>query len=183
MNFIVWLIIFCEIAFWVVILLGLVTRYILKQQKLGFFFLALTPVIDLILLITTVVDLMNGATAEMPHAIAAVYISVSLVFGKSMINWADDRFRYYVMKQGPKPYKLDGLAYSKKYFKSWLKHLLSYIIGTGILHLLVYLINDKSRTEAMDGVIHIWTIVIIIDLIISISYFLWPPRKEKNHNE
>ena len=34
MNFIVWLIIFCEIAFWVVILLGLVTRYILKQQKL-----------------------------------------------------------------------------------------------------------------------------------------------------
>ncbi|HCU7628137.1 TPA: hypothetical protein OVB20_000417 [Staphylococcus aureus] len=120
---------------------------------------------------------MNGATAEMPHAIAAVYISISLVFGKSMINWADDRFRYYVMKQGSKPYKLDGLAYSKNYAKSWLKHLLSYIIGTGILHLIIYLINDKSRTEAMDGVIHIWTIVIIIDLIICISYFVWPPKR------
>ncbi|ALY27947.1 hypothetical protein SAGV88_00408 [Staphylococcus aureus] len=94
---------------------------------------------------------MNGATAEMPHAIAAVYISISLVFGKSMINWADDRFRYYVMKQGSKPYKLDGLAYSKNY--------------------------AKSRTEAMDGVIHIWTIVIIIDLIICISYFVWPPKR------
>ena len=35
----------------------------------------------------------------------------------------------------------------------------------------------KSRTEAMDGVIHIWTIVIIIDLIICISYFVWPPKK------
>lgn len=64
MNFIVWLIIFCEIAFWVVIILGLVTRYILKQQKLGLFFFALTPIVDLILLITTVVDLMNGAIAE-----------------------------------------------------------------------------------------------------------------------
>ncbi|MDW4075948.1 hypothetical protein QI255_12230, partial [Staphylococcus saprophyticus] len=89
MNFIVWLIIFCEVAFWVVILLGLVTRYILKQKTLGLLFLALTPVIDLIILITTSIDLMNGATAEIPHAIAAVYISVSLVFGKSMINWAD----------------------------------------------------------------------------------------------
>lgn len=108
---------FCEIAFWFVILLGLVTRYILNQQTLGLFFLALTPIIDLILIITTVVDLMNGATAEMPHAIAAVYISISLVFGKSMINWADDRFRYYVMKQGSKPYKLDGLDYSKTMLK------------------------------------------------------------------
>ena len=52
---------FCEIAFWFVILLGLVTRYILNQQTLGLFFLALTPIIDLILIITTVVDLMNGA--------------------------------------------------------------------------------------------------------------------------
>ncbi|WP_398574474.1 hypothetical protein [Staphylococcus equorum] len=182
MNFIVWLIIFCEVAFWVVMLLGLVTRYILKQKTLGLFFLALTPVIDLILLITTGIDLMNGATAATPHAIAAVYISLSLVFGKSMINWADDRFRYYVMKQGPKPYKPVGLAYSKNYAKSWLKHLLSYIIGTGILHLIVFLINDKSRTEAMDNVIHVWTIVIIIDLIICISYFLWPPKKKVKHN-
>lgn len=182
MNFIVWLIIFCEVAFWVVILLGLVTRYILKRKTLGLFFLALTPLVDLILLITTTVDLMNGATAETPHAIAAVYISVSLVFGKSMINWADHRFRYYVMKQGPKPYKPVGFAYAKNYAKNWLKHLLSYIIGTGILHLIVYLINDKNRTEAMDGVIHVWTVVIIIDLIICISYFVWPPKEKVNHN-
>lgn len=178
MNFIVWLIIFCEVAFWVVILLGLVTRYIFKLKKLGLFFLALTPVIDLILLITTAIDLMNGATAATPHAIAAVYIAVSLVFGKSMITWADDRFRYYVMKQGFKPYKPTGLDYAKNYAKNWLKHLLSYVIGTGILHLMVYLINDANRTAALDSVIHIWTIVIIIDLIICISYFVWPPKKE-----
>ncbi|MGK9044328.1 hypothetical protein [Mammaliicoccus vitulinus] len=181
MNLIVWLIICCEIAFWVVILLGLVTRYILKQKTLGLFFLALTPVIDLILLITTSVDLINGATAEIPHAIAAVYVAVSLVFGKSMIKRADDRFRYYVIKEGPKPYKPVGLAYAKNYAKSWLKHLLSYFIGTGILHLIIYFIHDKNRTEAMDGVIDVWTIVIIIDLIICISYFVWPPKEKKHH--
>lgn len=110
MNFIIWLIIFCEVAFWVVILLGLVSRYILKQKALGLFFLALTPVIDLILLITTSVDLMNGVIAKTTHAIAAVYISVSLVFGKSMIKCADDRFKYYAMKEGSKPEKPSGFA-------------------------------------------------------------------------
>lgn len=177
MNVIVWLIIFCEVAFWIVILLGLITRYILQQKTLGLFFLTLTPIIDLILLITTGIDLINGATAETPHAIAAVYIAVSLVFGKSMINWADERFKYYVMKQGVKPSKLTGLDYSRSYAKSWLKHLLSYIIGTSILHMIIYLINDKTRTEAMDNVIHIWTIILVIDLIICISYFVWPPKR------
>lgn len=177
MNFILWLIIFCEFAFWVVILLGLVTRYVFRQKKLGLFFLALTPVVDLILLVATTMDLMNGATAEIPHAIAAVYISVSLVFGRSMISWADDRFRYYVMKEGDKPKKLTGFDYSKNYLKNWLKHLLSYILGIGILHLVVYLINDQSRTESIDGVINLWTIVLIIDLIICITYFIWPPKK------
>ena len=63
MNFIAWTIVACEIGFWVVIALGLITRYIFKREKLGFLFLALTPVIDLILLIVTATDLYNGATA------------------------------------------------------------------------------------------------------------------------
>lgn len=179
MNFIVWLIIFCEIAFWVVILLGLVTRYIFKRKNLGLFFLALTPVLDLILLVSTILDLYHGATAELPHAIAAVYIAVSIVFGKSMIQWADERFQYYIMKEGPKPYKPKGIAYAKQYGKSWVKHLISYILGTGILHLIIFIIHNPKRTEAMDDVINLWTIVIIIDLIIAISYFIWPPRDKK----
>ena len=72
---------FCEIAFWFVILLGLVTRYILNQQTLGLFFLALTPIIDLILIITTVVDLMNGA--KMPHAIAKFIFQFLLSLAKA----------------------------------------------------------------------------------------------------
>ena len=80
MNFILWLIIFCEVAFWVVILLGLVTRYVFRQKKLGLFFLALTPVVDLILLVATTMDLMNGATAEIPHAIALQSIFQFLLY-------------------------------------------------------------------------------------------------------
>ena len=108
MNFIAWTIIACEIGFWVVILLGLITRYIFKRERLGFFFLALTPVIDLILLIVTATDLYNGATATQIHAIAAIYLGISIAFGKSMIRWADEKFLYYIRKQGTKPVRKTG---------------------------------------------------------------------------
>src|SRR5699024_11541101 len=96
---------------------------------LPIFFLALTPVVDLILLIITGLDLYYGATATMAHAIAAVYIGVSIGFGKSMIKWADERFRYYVTKEGPKPIKLFEMEHAIHYLKGWGKHVLSYLIG------------------------------------------------------
>lgn len=171
------MIVICEIGFWVVIVLGLFTRYVLKKNKLGLFLLALTPVVDLILLIITGIDLYRGATATTAHAIAAVYIGISIGFGKSMIKWADERFRYYVTKEGPKPIKLYGTEYSMHYLKGWGKHVLSYLIGAGILMGVIFLINDSTRTEALFRVLQIWTFVLGIDLIITISYFIWPRKK------
>lgn len=176
MNLIVWLIIACEIAFWVVIGSGLVVRYLWNRPKMGLFLLALTPVVDIILLIATSIDLYRGAAATTAHAIAAVYIGVSIAFGKSMIEWADQRFRYYVTKQGPKPAVRFGMDHAKHYLKSWIRHVIAYVIGAGILVGLIYLINDHSRTEAMNGVLKIWTIALGIDLIITISYFIWPRK-------
>lgn len=173
MNLVAWMIVACEIAFWIVIVLGLLTRYVFKRKKLGLFFLALTPVIDLLLLIITGIDLYRGATATTAHAIAAVYIGTSLAFGKSMIKWADERFQYYVTKSGPKPTKLYGIDYAKQYFKGWLKHLLSYLIGAGLLVLLIFFINDTSRTESLVSVLKLWSLVLGVDFVISISYFIW----------
>ncbi|MBD3110081.1 hypothetical protein IEO70_17240 [Bacillus sp. AGMB 02131] len=173
MNAIAWSIVACEILFWVFILAGLITRYIAKREKLGFFLLAMTPVIDLVLVIITGLDLYWGATATMAHAIAAVYIGVSIAFGKSMIQWADDRFRYYVMKQGEKPVKKVGLEFAKHNFIGWLKHVLAYCIGAAILLGLVYWINDATRTEALTSIFKVWSLVLGIDFLIAISYFIW----------
>ncbi|MCY8837768.1 hypothetical protein [Bacillus atrophaeus] len=176
MNIVVWMIIGCEIAFWVVIALGLVTRYVFKRNKLGLLLLALTPVIDLILFLTTSVDLYRGAAATQAHAIAAVYIGISVAFGKSMIQWADERFQYYVNKQGTKPVKRFGMDFAKHYAKSLLRHALAYLIGAGLLVGMIYFINDPSRTEALSGILKLWTIVLGIDAIITISYFIWPKK-------
>lgn len=171
------MIVACEIGFWVVIVLGLFTRYVLKKNKLGLFFLALTPAIDLILLIITGLDLYRGATSTTAHAIAAIYIGASIGFGKSMIKWADERFRYYITKEGLKPIKLYGIEHSMHNLKGWGRHVLSYLIGAGILVGIIFFINDADRTEALFNMLKVWTLALGIDLVITISYFIWPRKK------
>ncbi|WP_047985926.1 hypothetical protein [Ornithinibacillus californiensis] len=177
MNWIVWLIIACEIGFWVFILLGLVMRYVLNKRSLGLLFLAMTPIVDLILLVATSYDLYQGSIATTAHALAAIYIGVSIGFGKSMIRWADERFKYYVTKSGPKPIKLFGMDYAKNYFKGWLRHLLSYIIGASLIGGIYFLINDSERTLAMIQTLGIWSIVLVADLVISLTYFIFPRKQ------
>lgn len=179
LNFVAWLIIASEIAFWIVIVSGLVTRYILRKEKLGFLLLALTPVIDLILLLATSIDLYRGAIASTAHALAAIYIGVSLAFGKSMIHWADEHFRYYIMKQGAKPKRRYGMEYAVHYFKSWIRHVVAYVIGAGFMFLLIKIVNDPARTEVIASTLQIWTVVLGIDLLISISNFIWPKREKQ----
>ncbi|WP_235857692.1 hypothetical protein [Paenibacillus albiflavus] len=175
-NMIISLIIACEVAFWIVIALGLICRYMLNRDKLGVFFLALTPVVDLILLVATSIDLYNGATATTAHGIAAVYIGVSIGFGKSMINWADEKFRYYVLKQGDKPARKYGIEHAMHYMKSFIRHIAAFVIGAGLLLAMIYFIDNPTRTEALLGILKIWSVALGVDLIITVSYFLWPRK-------
>ncbi|CAM4319696.1 hypothetical protein [Paenibacillus tarimensis] len=174
MSFIAWIIVACEIAFWVVIMSGLLARYVFKLHKIGLFLLYLTPVIDLILLMITGMDLYRGAVATTAHAVAAVYIGVSIAYGKSMIHWADVQFKHHVLKEGPLPAKRYGMDYARHYLKGWIRHVLAYLIGAGLLALLIFTIQAPERTEALVNVWRIWTVVLGIDLIITITYFVWP---------
>lgn len=182
MNFIAWLIVASEIAFWIVIIAGLAARYIFQLKRLGFFLLALTPVIDLVLLITSTVDLFNGAEATWAHGLAAVYIGISLIFGKSMIQWADERFRYYFLKQGEKPAKRYGMKYAVHQLKGFCKHVIAYILGSGYLLALILIIDDYERTEALYFVITRWLVVLGIDFVITVSYFIWPKEEKVSRN-
>src|SRR5918999_5442410 len=96
------LIVATEIAFWVVLAAGLVARYLLGRRRLGAILLAGVPLVDLVLLTATVIDLRGGATAEVGHGLAAAYIGFSVAFGHSVIRWADARFAHR-FAGGPPP--------------------------------------------------------------------------------
>lgn len=173
-----WLIIACEVGFWVFVLAGLSARYLLKKEKLGAFLLICTPIVDVILLIATVVDLKNGAMASTIHGIAAIYIGVSIAYGHQMIRWADRQF-YYRFSNGEKPIKnkVYGSAKARKERERWYRHGLAWLIGGSVLGAIILYIQDPQQTEALWGILQLWTVVLGIDFLISFSYTIFPKRK------
>ena len=62
--------------------------------------------------------------------------------------------------------------------RAWLRHVVAWAVGCALIGLAVVLVGDPSRTEALAGVAGVWTIVLVIDGVISLSYTL-SPRKPK----
>lgn len=176
---ITFLIILAEICFWIFILLGLVTRYTFKKEKLSIWLLGATPLIDLMLLVFTVFDLKNGKEATLVHALAAIYIGVSVAFGKQMIRWADIKFQYYFLKIDNRPEKLFGMERGKKEIGGFFKHLIAYFIGATIIVGMNYFLSNATDTEKLLDTLRTWSIILAIDFLISVSYLLFPTTKKE----
>jgi hypothetical protein len=96
------LIVACEIGFWVLLIAGLAARYLLRARTLSRVLLICVPLVDVVLLAATAIDLRRGGQAGFTHGLAAVYIGVSLAFGHQLISRADQRFAHRVLG-GPTP--------------------------------------------------------------------------------
>jgi hypothetical protein len=166
-----------EIAFWATLIAGLVARYVLRRPRLGLALLVATPFIDLLLLTVTTIDLRRGGEAALPHALAAVYIGVTIAWGNRMIDWADARFAHH-FAGGPAPERAPrtGRQHAARERREWLRHLLAWAAGTALLGLGVLVVGDLERTWALVNVAVLWTIVLVIDFLISFSYTLYPRR-------
>ena len=171
------LIVAAELAFWLVLAAGLAARYHLRRPRLGMALLAATPLVDLALLAATTVHLRRGGEAALPHALAAVYIGVSVAWGARLIAWADVRFAHR-FAGGPAPERLPrtGLAHASRQRREWLRHLLAWSTGTALLGIGVLVVGDVERTQALLNVAALWTLVLVVDFLISFSYTIWPRR-------
>nr|WP_106782476.1 hypothetical protein [Lysinibacillus timonensis] len=170
-------IILAEVAFWVAISLGLVSRYIFKMKGLSWFFFVLTPFIDLSLIILTVIDLQDGTNATTVHGIAAIYVGVSLAYGKTMIHWADEKFQTWFMKKPSNKRKLTGKAKGIHEVKMWARHVVAYIIGSILLWGMIWFIGQQN-TEALFGIWRVWSVVLLVDGVISLSYIIFPKKAQ-----
>ncbi|MCR8641644.1 hypothetical protein NV379_03150 [Paenibacillus sp. N1-5-1-14] len=173
------LIIACEIGFWVFVLGGLFFRYILRMKRIGAILLLLTPVVDLVLAVATVMDLRQGAVATTMHGVAAIYIGVSVAFGHRMIKWADERFAHR-FAGGPKPKGKPKFGFEHAMYecKMWALHLLGCGIGVGMLYGMIYFVGDAARTESLMSIIQLWGVVLAIDFVWSFSYLIWPKKSK-----
>ena len=104
LNPIVWAIIGAEVAFWVTLALGLVTRYLFRSRRASRIILLCVPLIDLVLITLTAADLALGAEPDAVHALAVVYLGFTIGFGPAVIAWADRWFAHR-FAEGPRPAK------------------------------------------------------------------------------
>jgi hypothetical protein len=164
----VFVIVAAEIGFWLLLAAGLTARYGLGRRRLGAILLASVPLVDLVLLIATVIDLSRGATADFTHGLAAAYIGFSVAFGHSMIRWADQRWAHR-FAGGPPPWRppKGGRERARYEWREFGKAAIAWAISSSLLLAAILIVGDAERTEALQG----W--IVRLSIILAI-WSMWP---------
>ncbi|GAB2852174.1 hypothetical protein GCM10022221_59450 [Actinocorallia aurea] len=175
------LIVGAEIAFWVLLGLGLLVRYGLRRRRLGGVLLLGTPLVDLALLAATALDLKQGGQASAAHGLAALYLGFSVGFGHRIIRrmdeWAAHR---WAGGPAPAPKPKTGRAHAAYERAQFGRHVLAWAVGCGLLLGAVQFVGDASRTGSLLHIATVWTVVLAVDALVSLSYTFSPrPEREK----
>ena len=145
------LIVGCEVAFWVVLLLSLVARYLLHRGALSQWLLLSLPVIDVLLLVFTGLDLSAGTTATFAHGLAAVYVGFTIAFGSIAVRWADAHFAHR-FASGPVPLKAPtrGWKAVRFDFELWLRCITAWVIALSLIAALIAYLGNDAATQPLQ---------------------------------
>ncbi len=61
--------------------------------------------------------------------------------------------------------------------KGSLQHILAYMIGGAVLLFMIYYIGNDTDTTVLESTLKFWGIIVIVDNVISLTYFIWPREK------
>ena len=148
---IVGLIVACEVGFWVLLAAGLAARYGLRWPRVGAALLVCVPLVDVVLVVATVIDLRGGAVATAAHGLAGAYIGFSVAFGHGLIKAADVRVAHR-FAGGPAPARPPrrGALRVRHEWQVWGRALLAWFVGCGVLLLAMVAVGDASRTQQLS---------------------------------
>ncbi|RNG28878.1 hypothetical protein [Streptomyces botrytidirepellens] len=175
---IVALIIACEVGFWVLLAVGLALRYVAKMPRAGVVVLLCEPVLELVLFVATAIDLKNGAEPDMKHGIAAAYIGFSVALGHQTIKWVDARVAHRFF-DGPPPVKPPryGMARAVHEWKTAARWMLAAVIAMALLQGAIWYVGDDGDIGSLREWQTRMLFMIGINVVIALSYTLWPKRE------
>ncbi|WP_329122873.1 hypothetical protein [Streptomyces sp. NBC_01465] len=175
---IVTLIVICEVGFWVLLAGGLALRYLAKMPRAGLAVLLCEPVLELVLLVVTAVDLKNGAEPDWMHGLAAVYIGFTVALGHRTIRWADARFAHR-FAGGPPPVRPPkyGAARAVWEWQTAARWTLASVIAIGLLQAAVWYVGGDGDVSSL----RVWQgrmlFLIGINVVIALSYTVFPKKE------
>ncbi|GAA1986112.1 hypothetical protein [Kitasatospora viridis] len=172
------LVITCEVAFWVLLCAGLAVRYLLGWRRTGLALLLGEPVLELVLLAATAVDLHGGARPSWEHGLAAVYLGFTVAYGRSTVRWLDGHAAHRLAgsPRPPKPPR-HGRARARYEGWVWLRTLLASAVACALLQLAAWYVGGGSTAAAP---LRSWQWVCLrvagVHGVIALSYLLWPKK-------
>jgi len=174
---IVTLIVLCEIGFWVLLAAGLSLRYLAKKPRLGAAVLLCEPLLEVVLLVVTAIDLKNGAEPSLKHGIAAAYIGFTVGLGHSTIKWVDARVAHR-FAGGPPPVKPPkyGMARAAHEWRTAARWIVAAVTAMALLQAAIWYVGGDGDIESLRAWQQTMLWVIGINLIIAGSYTVFPKR-------
>ncbi|WP_149181186.1 hypothetical protein [Streptomyces sp. TRM49041] len=171
------LIVVCEVGFWVLLAAGLAARYLLRMPRTGAALLLCEPVLEVLLLVATAVDLRNGAEPSWTHGLAALYIGYTVGHGHRTVKWLDGhaahRFGGAPRPAGPPPH---GMARARHEGRIWLGTLVGAVTATALLQAAVWYVADPGRVGSLESWMGAAWRAAGIHGLIALSYAIWPKK-------
>ncbi|WP_316526262.1 hypothetical protein [Kitasatospora brasiliensis] len=174
---IVTLIVAAEISFWILLGLGLATRYLLRWRRTSTALLVGLPLVDLTLYALTVLDLRGGAAPSWTHALAASYAGFSIGYGPSLVRWADRHFLYR-FAGGPKPPPSPKYGPERTRYEWQIAG--RTVVSAAITLSLITLLVPLSGGSAHFGTFTQWYLKLGLAAVVNVAvagcYSLWPKQ-------
>ncbi|MCH0538118.1 hypothetical protein I3F58_00775 [Streptomyces sp. MUM 203J] len=171
------LIVACEVGFWVLLAAGLTARYLLRMPRTGAALLLCEPLLEIVLLIATAVDLRNGAEPSWAHGLAALYIGYTVGHGHRTVKWLDGHAAHR-LGGGPRPAGPPryGTARARYEGRLWLGTVVGAAVATVLLWAAIRYVDDPSRVAPLqDWTGTAWRVVFFHGLVAA-TYAIWPRK-------
>ncbi|MFF9484126.1 hypothetical protein [Streptomyces sp. NPDC014676] len=167
----------CEIGFWVLLAAGLACRYLLRMPRTGLALLLCEPLLEVVLLVATALDLKNGAEPNWTHGLAALYIGYTVGHGHRTVKWLDGHAAHRLggapKPLGPPRY---GMARARHEAKVWLGTLTAAVVATALLQFAIWYVDDPGRVTSLESWrFTAWRIAGIHGLV-ALAYWIWPKK-------
>lgn len=118
----VWWILGAEAAFWLLLFGGLAVRYLLRARRLSSALLFCVPLVDVVLIALTAIDLSTGVEPNFSHVLAALYLGVTVAFGHAIIRRVDGWFSWrFAGGQRPAPVPKRGPEHVRRMWVEWFR--------------------------------------------------------------
>ncbi|CAL9435309.1 hypothetical protein [Streptomyces sp. Tu 3180] len=167
----------CEIGFWVLLAAGLACRYLLRMPRTGLALLLCEPLLEVVLLVATALDLKNGAEPNWTHGLAALYIGYTVGHGHRTVKWLDGHAAHR-LGGAPKPAgpPRHGLARARHETRIWLGTLTGAAVATALLQIAIWYVDDASRTTSLESWRYTAWRAAGIHGLVTLAYWIWPKK-------